>query len=150
MRNIKTQSIFIKTSQLFAILIFGVIFSAGCSEQTSNTSKNVVPLGDRPSLEKLATAYQNFTDKLPSSPNGLTFAGKYKFIERVFADADFNYSATLLKIAGDDFDPKVQLHRDLAELVLFPQLVGVADKDLKSMYSVSEIKAVKVLRCRLK
>ncbi len=141
-----------RTACLFlSILLFSIIIlSSGCSKQGEGQSNGgqVAPLGKQEVLESLADAYRNVSAKLPASPAGLTHKGKRAFIETVFKNAGYDYQTTLLYIAGEDFNPEIQYHKDLAELILLPQ-AGLDENDLNSIYSATEIKAVKILRVKM-
>jgi hypothetical protein len=132
---------------LLSLVFFAL--SSGCSDQREeqHDERHAAPLGKKEVLENLAEAYRNVSAKLPASPGGLTRKGKRAFIESVFKNAGYDYQATLLHIAGKDFNPEIQYHKDLAELVLFPQ-TGLSENDLNSIYSEAEIKAVKTLRTK--
>ena len=134
---------------VLSILLAFTALISGCSEQHDKQSneRHAAPLGNKEVLEKLADAYRNVSARLPTSPGGLTQKGKRAFIESVFKNAGYDYQATLLHIASKDFNPKIQYHKDLAELVLFPQ-TGLSENDLNSIYSEAEIKAVKTLRAK--
>ena len=135
---------------LLAILFAFTALISGCGEQhdKQNNEKHAAPLGNQEVLESLADAYRKASAKLPVSPGGLTLKGKRAFLETVFENAGYDYQTTLLHIAGKDFNPEIQYHKDLAELVLFPQ-TGLSENDLNTLYSEAEIKAVKILRVKM-
>ncbi len=122
---------------------------SGCSEHKNQTMTKPVPLGDKQALEQLAIAYRALSSKLATTPNGLRPEGKRLFIENVFQDAGYNYNLTLLQMADQGVDFGVQLHKDLAELVILPQS-GVNKKELTSFNSQSEIKAINIVLDKLK
>jgi len=138
-----------------AFLFLSILFAftaliSGCSERhdTQSKERQAAPLGNKEVLESLADAYRNVSAKLPASPGGLTHKGKRAFLETVFKNAGYDYQTTLLHIAGKDFNPEIQYHKDLAELVLLPQ-TGLSENDLNSIYAEAEIKAVRMLRVKI-
>jgi len=141
-----------RTTFLFLslLLLAFIALSSSCNKQpdAQRNKNDAAPLGNKEVLESLADAYRNVSAKLPASPGGLTHKGKRAFIETVFNNAGYDYQTTLLHIAGKNFNPEIQYHKDLAELVLFPQ-AGLSENDLNSIYSEAEIKAVKMLRMQM-
>lgn len=151
MQNIEKQPIsYFKIILLLIALIFpGVPLISSCSERSNQTITKPVPLGDKQALEQLAIAYRAQRSKLATTPKGLKPESKRQFIETVFQEAGYNYNLTLLQMAGHSVDFGIQLHKDLAELVILPQS-GVNKEELASFNSQSEIKAINIVLDKLK
>jgi len=106
---------------------------------------NAAPAGDRAVLEQLAKAYRQASQQYPMQPQAMAPKGRKEFVSRVFAQAGYSYSATLLAMAGAEADASNQNQRDLVDLLLLP-IKGLPDKALEKLYTADELAAVQVLR----
>jgi len=131
------------TRALFPLMVlFGLL---ACD----NTSQKVVPIGDHGGLEQLAAAYRKVLQEYPVAPASMQPEGKKKFVERVFAAAGYQYSATLKAFARQGIDGTNQDHRDLADLLFLPHK-GMADAELPRLYTADELAAVRSLQAGLR
>jgi hypothetical protein len=121
-----------------------VLLIAACSEPAGKP----VPVGDYGALEQLAEAYRAVSKELPVSPRGMRPEGRRQFLERVFAKAGYDYSASLQALS-QQMDVTNKDHRDLADLLLMPQ-TGLADDDLDKVFSPAEVEAVKAIKKALR
>lgn len=102
------------------------------------------PLGEYDALQNLAAAFEKQTERMDQSPNIQVPEFKKAFVESVFQAAGYDYVATLHSITPSTFDPADQLHRDLAELVLYP-LKGFAPEEAEKIYSPEDVERIKQL-----
>lgn len=145
MKNIKLYNNNSDFSGIYSC-VFIVLFTFFLANCSSNKSTGIpAPIGDKTVLEKLATAYTNNVEKQQIAPASMLPNGKIEFIKQVFIDAGYDYSMTLLMLSGSQFDPTIQLHFDLAELVLLPQ-TGLSYDDYETIYTEEEVKALKKLQ----
>lgn len=100
---------------------------------------------DHAVLEQLADAYRRVGEQFPSQPQAMRPEGRRDFLDKVFAQAGYSYSATLTGLAQTGADRSNQDHRDLVELLLLPGK-GLSDADLASIYNADELRAVQQLR----
>lgn len=112
-----------------------------CSESIQKPA----PLGEYAVLEQLAKAYHTTREQFPMSPQAMRPEGRKEFVNKVFAQAGYGYSATLLAVANAEVSVTNQDHRDLVDLLLLPAK-GLADADLASVFSAEEQVAVQRLR----
>ena len=101
--------------------------------------------GDHAVLEQLAQAYRQVGDHYPMQPQAMSPEGRRKFLDQVFRQAGYSYSASLLALANGPADSTDQDQRDLSELLLLPAK-GLSDNQLGKSYSDEEQAAVKRLR----
>jgi len=134
---------------LLTLIFSGTLLISGCGNPDNQISKIAVPYGDKQALDQLANAYRSQTSKLATTPNGLRPKAKRRFIELIFQIAGYNYSLTLLQVSQQNIDFNIQLNKDLAELLLLPQM-GIKQEDLSSFNSEAEIKAINILFSHLK
>ncbi|KPJ92129.1 MAG: hypothetical protein AMJ53_09990 [Gammaproteobacteria bacterium SG8_11] len=108
------------------------------------------PLGERAALEKLANAYETLGEQLPVSPTGLTPQGKLKFVQHVFEQAGYDFSATLQALAQAPPETLGEYHKDMMELVLLPNqgLDEKASEDLYGSKLYASINKIKTLYAR--
>lgn len=119
-----------------------VMALTGCGGSGPSTPK-AVPLGDKAALEKLAAAYTKVSDKeMTVSPMNLPGDERKKFLEKVFAEAGYDYAATLHALAQPSFDKRNQLQADLAELVLMPHRHPRVPMDPLDIYGAESLKDV--------
>ncbi len=101
------------------------------------------PIGDKAALERLAAEYEKLADNLPVSPWKLQPAQRKDFLERVFADAGYGYTATLHSMAAGGWSAEDQNAKDLAELLFMPHTNINASEGLKGVYSEEEMADVR-------
>jgi len=108
------------------------------------------PLGERAALENLANAYETVSEQLPVSPSGLTPQGKLKFVQAVFEQAGYDFTATAQSLAQTSPENVSRYHLDMMELVLLPNQ-GLSDQAMEDLYNapqLASIKAIKTLYAR--
>lgn len=127
-----------------AFMLLGV---AACD---SYDNKVAAPLGDKAALEKLAKAYLHVEEEqqLNSSPLSLAPEMRRKFVDRVFAESGYSYSATLHSLAESKLNVVDQNIKDLAELLLMPHRASVVA--MEDIYSAEELKDVRAIESKLK
>jgi hypothetical protein len=101
--------------------------------------------GDHAVLEQLAQAYRKVGEHYPMQPQAMLPEGRRKFVDQVFRQAGYSYSASLISMASRSADNTDQDQRDLVELLLLPAK-GLSDKSLDKSYSTEEQAAVQRLR----
>ncbi len=117
-------------------------------------AKVAAPLGDKAALEKLADAYRAVEEsqQLGGSPLSLPPEKRKKFIELVFAEGGYSYSATLHSLGQSVTQGKLnvidQNIKDLAELLLVPHRAVATD--LESIYSAQELQDIRAIESKLK
>ena len=116
-----------------------VLFACGAESQKP------APAGDHAVLEQLADAYRHVGEQFPMQPQAMPPKGRKDFVNRVFAQAGYSYSATLTTLAKTGASITNQDHRDLVDLLLLPGK-GLSDENLASIYSADEVVAVRQLR----
>lgn len=116
----------------------------------SYSTKVAAPIGDKATLEKLAKAYRTIEEKqqLDSSPLDLAPAKRKKFIEMVFTEGGYSYSATLHKLAENKLNVIDQNIKDLAELLLIPH--RDAETAMEDIYNAQELKDIRAIESKLK
>lgn len=130
--------------RLLAVIVLGAVLLSACG----TSSQPAAPLGDRAALERLAEAWEQTLDEVPTAPRSLRPEGRRLFVERVFHTAGYDYSATLAALAqGLEADDVNQ--RDLAELVSVP-FTGLSDAALDEALSGDDVEHARQLRRRLK
>ena len=113
----------------------------GCGSEAQKPA----PAGDHAVLEQLAEAYRHVSEQFPMQPQAMPPKGRKDFVNRVFAQAGYDYTATLIGLAETGPSLTNQDHRDLADLLLLPSK-GLSDEDLGSIYNADEMLAVRQLR----
>ena len=133
--------------KLMGLMVVVALFS-GCSGTPEATQP--APLGDKAALEKLASSWEKVSsEKLSISPSGLPGDERKKFLEQVFADAGYSYTATLKQLATQNIDKSNKLHTDLVDLVLLPHHGPRVPMDPADIYTVEELQAVAVIEREL-
>jgi hypothetical protein len=122
------------TSQLILGLALLGFLLAGCQ----NESLPPAPLGERAALEQLADAYESLSEQLPVSPSGLTPSGKLKFVEAVFKQAGYDFTATVQALAQVPPETLNTYHKDMMELVLLPNQ-GLSHEGTVSLYTHKQL-----------
>lgn len=115
----------------------------------NQSSMQAAPIGDHAVLEQIATAYRGVSQQYPVQPSSMRPAGKKEFVERVFTQAGYHYSATLKAFAKQGMDVTSQDQRDLAELLFLP-VKGLSDADMEDLYSEEELLAIRAIKAGLK
>lgn len=116
-------------------------------------TKIAAPLGDKAALEKLAEAYRAVEEsqQIGGSPLSLPPEKRKKFVEMVFAEAGYSYSATLHSLGQSVSQGKLnvvdQNIKDLAELLLVPHRAAA---NLEEIYSAQELQDVRAIESKLK
>jgi hypothetical protein len=127
------------TTYLWLALLLIATLTA-CGEQ-----KLQIAAGNHAVLEQLAEAYRKVGEQYPVQPQAMPPEGRKKFVNQVFAQAGYSYSASLIALANVGADGAKPDRRDLAELLLLPTK-GLSDKALTKVYSEDELAAVKRLQ----
>lgn len=127
-----------------ACFVTALLLSA-CGEAVQKPA----PLGDYAVLEQLADAYRSTGEQYSVQPQAMTPSGRREFLVRLFAQAGYGYSETLLAVADSEVVVTNQDHRDLLDLLLLPTR-GLNDADLASIYRADEQQAVQRLRTLLR
>ncbi len=139
----------IKKLMGMGVLLCAVALLSGCNSKPATPV--AAPLGDNAVLEKLASAWEKLSDtKLAVSPASLPGDGRKKFLEQVFAEAGYDYSATLKQLASQPLDKGNQTYVDMAELLLLPHRNAQVPMDPAEYYSIEELQAVAALERALK
>lgn len=124
---------------LATVLLLSIV---ACGKSTSTVA---APIGSDKVLETLATAFQEQSDRLSQSPSAQSPADKKAFVEAVFQRAGYDYGTTLRAQRRENFDSADQLHRDLAELLLYPT-AGYSIEDAAKIYSPTDLEHIKDLK----
>lgn len=132
--NIKSMSRFVIAS----LFLLGFV---ACSNETQEPA----PVGEHAVLERLAKAYNVVSEQYPMQPQAMPHKGRKEFVGRVFKQAGYNYSATLMALAQPGVDASNQDSRDLAELLLLPAK-GLSEEGLAKLYTADELVAVRRLQ----
>lgn len=111
----------------------------------SDDVQQPAPIGDYAVLEELATAYRTISEQYTMQPHAMRPAGRRDFLRKVFAQAGYSYSATLLALTDAELLTTNKDQRDFVELLLIPGK-GLADADLSSIYNADELPVVRRLR----
>ena len=127
-----------------ASLLLGV---AACD---NHDSKLAAPLGDKAALEKLAKAYRTVEESQQLEGSLLSFAPdkRKKFIEMVFEEGGYSYSATLHSLAENKLNVIDQNVKDMAELLLLPHHATATA--MEDIYSAQELKDIRVIESKFK
>lgn len=107
------------------------------------------PLGVHYALQSLATAFEQQSERLTQSPNAQIPKDKKIFVEAVFQTAGYDYTATLHALTPAAFDRADQLHRDLAELVIYP-VKGYPTEEAAKIYSPDDLERIEQIRAWLR
>jgi hypothetical protein len=129
-----------KTVILMLLLVTGLLNFTGCGSSQQN-QHGAAPLGDKNALEQLAAAYEKASESIPVSPVQLRSEARKQFVEQVFNEAGYNYSATLQALAITTPDAVTQYHKDMKQLLYLPHY-GIPFEEVKQIYSEQEIQAI--------
>ena len=124
---------------LIVTLLFWVM---GCQPHATPT---YAPLNNQDVLQNLATAYKKQAEPLPLNPLALAPLQRKKFVKRVFAEAGYDYTSTLLQLALVDPGSISLLHKDMRDLLFLPHY-GVKFEEVKSIYSAQELSAISKIK----
>lgn len=111
----------------------------------SDDVQKPAPVGEYAVLEQLAAAFRTIGAQYPVQLQAMRPDARKEFLTKVFAQAGFGYSATLLALTDAELSITNQDHRDFVDLLLLPGK-GLADADLTSIYSADELFVVRRLR----
>ena len=111
----------------------------------SDGMQKPAPVGEYAVLEELAAAFRTTSEHYPIQPQAMRPEARKEFLTKVFAQAGYGYSATLLALSDAELLTTNQDHRDFVELLLMPGK-GLSDVDLASIYSADELLVVRRLR----
>jgi hypothetical protein len=128
---------------LILTLIAGVLSFSGCGSPQQN-QHSAAPLDDKNTLEKLAAAYEAASESIPVSPVQLRPEARKQFVEKVFNDAGYNYSATLQALAKVNREAITQYHKDIKQLLYLPHY-GIPFEETKHIYSEQDIRAIETI-----
>ncbi len=113
---------------------------AACDEK-----QQIASAGDYAVLEQLATAYRTVSKKYPTQPQAMPPKGRKVFLNQVFTQAGYSYSATLIAMGESTTDSSNQEKRDLVELLLLP-VKGVSNEVRAGLYTDDELVAMQRLQ----
>ena len=131
-----------------ACFLLGIFFLSGCSS-SQQQQLPAAPLNDKEALEKLASSYETVSDTIPVNPVNIRPTARKKFVEQVFSEAGYNYSATLHALAKVQPKSITQYHKDIKQLLFLPHYKVNFDK-IKDIYSEEEIKSIETIRLNIK
>lgn len=104
------------------------------------------PLGDQAVLEKLSKSWEKISNEnLSTSPMSLPGDQRKRFVEMIFTDNGYSYSATLHALATQRFDKSNQAYIDMAELVLMPHRNPKIPMEAADIYKPTELLDVAAL-----
>ncbi len=107
--------------------------------------QQIAPAGDRAVLEQLAEAYNEVGKQYSIQPQAMLPKGRKEFVNKVFIQAGYSYSATLIMVGQSAADSSNQEQRDLVELLLLP-VKGVSNERRADLYTDDELEAMQRLR----
>lgn len=141
--HIYFKNLFSKNTVYFriALLASALLGLLACS----NAAQTPAPVGDHAVLEQLADAYRSVSQQYPMQPQAMPPKGRREFVDQVFLQAGYGYSATLVAMSQAGTDITNQDQRDLVELLLLPNK-GLSDEDIATIYNADEAAAVRRLR----
>ena len=119
---------------------------AACGQQQVGKA---AALGDYAALEALATAYRKVAEQYPVQPRVMPPETRKEFVQKVFVEAGYDYTATLGAMAQQGVDVTNQDHRDLATLVLMPHQ-GLSAEDTEDLYSSGELTSIRTIEAALR
>ena len=126
---------------LAGLLVILTLALFACGEKVQKAT----PVGDYAVLEQLANAYRSVGEQYPMQPQAMPPQGRREFIEKVFQQAGYSYSLSLLAVGQSTDSITHQDHRDLVDLLLLPNK-GMSDESLPALYNAEEQVAVRHLR----
>ena len=111
----------------------------------SDNVQKPAPAGEHAVLEELAAAFRTTSEQYPIQPQAMRPEARKEFLSKVFVQAGYSYSVTLLALADTELSTTNQDHRDFVDLLLLPGK-GLSDADFASIYSADELLIVRRLR----
>lgn len=122
----------------------------GVAQACGNTDLIAAPIGDKKALEKLSASYTKLTEEMLTGPKNLNPQGQKLFLEKIFTDSGYSYSATLHALAEKGQDKSNQHVKDLAELMLMPHSGTAAPEKLSDLYNEQELMDIRKIEQQLK
>jgi len=107
----------------------------------ANQYQAAAPLGEISVLKALEKSYNTAANALPAAPTKLKPSVRRKFVEQVFQQAGYNYSATLMALAKTPSETINQHHKDMKELLFLPHHT-LKFEDVKDVYTKEEQTAI--------
>lgn len=121
---------------IISMLLSALLVACGNEPKTLTPA----PLGDRMVLEKLAKSWEKISNEnLNTTPMSLPGDQRKRFVEMVFTDNGYSYSATLHALATQNFDKSNQVYIDMAELVLMPHRNPKIPMEPADIYEPAEL-----------
>jgi len=107
----------------------------------------IAPIGEHAVLEQLAAAYRKVSEEYPVQPQAMPPKGRKEFLNKVFMQAGYSYSATLIAMGQQaaTIGKNNQEQRDLVELLLLP-VKGVSNEVRADLYTDDELIAMQRLK----
>jgi hypothetical protein len=131
----------IKRTVYLWVMLLAILSLTACDEK----KQRVAPSGDHAVLEELAEAYRTISEKYPVQPQSMPPKGRKEFLNKVFAQAGYSYSATLIAMGEAAMASSNQEQRDLVELLLLP-VRGVSNEVRAGLYTDDELVAMQRLQ----
>ena len=131
------------------VLLFLGIFCLSACDTSQPDQYPAAALDNKEALEKLASAYETVSGTIPVSPINLRPSARKKFVEQVFTEAGYNYSATLYALSQVQAHSITQYHKDLKQLLYLPHH-RVKFEETKDIYTAEEIKAIELINNNIK
>lgn len=132
-----------------ATLVIFLILLPACSSETDSNLK-AAPIGDHSVLEELAEAYEKLAEHITTSPTRLPPKERKRFVDNVFKEAGYSYSATLRALVEQGIDVKNKNQMDLAELIRLPHRGLGGEIDPASVYGKAELADISTLERQIK
>ena len=137
-----------KTRLFVYFYVAGLLCLTACGPSQKNHN-SAAPLGDKTALEKLAAAYETVTKSIPVSAVQLRPEARKRFVEQVFQEAGYDYSATLQALSQVTPESVTQYHKDLKQLLFLPHY-GTLFEETKSIYTEQEMQAIQLINNTVK
>jgi hypothetical protein len=131
--------------QFYNWIVLVTLLATGLAACNSEAPRPAAPIGDHAVLEQLADAYREVAQQYPVQPRGMRPEARKQFVQQIFAQTGYDYAATLQALAAQNTDVASQDQRDLTELLFLPHQ-GLADTDLATLYSDTELAAVRTIQ----
>ncbi|MBI3773153.1 MAG: hypothetical protein HY272_10710 [Gammaproteobacteria bacterium] len=132
-----------RTQKTIISILLGVLLVA-CGGEPKTLIP--APLGDQAALEKLAKSWEKVSNEnLSTTPMSLPGDQRKRFIEMIFTDNGYSYSATLHTLATQKFDKSNKAYVDMAELVLMPHRNPKIPMEAADIYKPAELLDVAVI-----
>jgi len=123
------------------IVLLTILGLTACDDK----KQPIAPAGDHAVLEQLAEAYRKVGEQYPVQPYAMPPGGRKEFVSKVFMQAGYSYSATLIAMGLSAADSSNQERRDLVELLLLP-VKGVPNEVRADLYTDDELTAMQRLQ----